>query len=639
MKSKLFFLLGCCLSLVTELRAQTITQLEYFFDNNLTNRTIINNFSPAEDAEVTTSIPVNSLNEGFHRLNMRAKDELGAWGLFKSTFFYKGANPINKEVAKLEYYIDSMDVNNHGERVITIPGDDVTDTFVIDLSQVEQGYHTLFVRAFYRDGTWGLPVTTTFYREVSTELSMFKNIEYFIDYDASYGVRNFPLDVEDDSIQQSFIVDLTGIPLGDHVLYARIRDKAGRTSLMVLDSFKVVDDVPPTVFVQGSVQLQGRPAIPNQAWSVPVDIDLYRAGEKIPFLSFQPTTNQSGEYDLGGLPGVFAGDYVLTAKNDHTLAVGFADSFVAGFNTVDFDELPEGDANQDNRVTVLDFSKLAASFNLVQGKPGFDPQTDFNENKQVTILDFSLLAFNFNKDGYRVNENSFIELTATNNRVFWEPRIYTKEDVQIYYEWDDSELLVKANTHNQLIDGAEFHLSFDPSKLQVGSLIGSDKLYIPLLSHIDNQQGMISFAAGTVGELPSGDFELARISMQVNSAPGEQKPELTFTSDGPGETQLTYAGKSVLNGIVNGIVDWQDCGDCPQGIEVYPNPTTGLLHFNMSDQSIRSISITDVNGKLIRKIQNLQNHMSFNISDQPVGVYMLVLEHEEKVLIRKIYKQ
>jgi hypothetical protein len=58
-----------------------------------------------------------------------------------------------------------------------------------------------------------------------------------------------------------------------------------------------------------------------------------------------------------------------------------------------------GDTNDDNQVTLADFSILAGSFNLSSDMMGYDPRADLNGDGAVTLTDFSLLSGNFNTTG------------------------------------------------------------------------------------------------------------------------------------------------------------------------------------------------------------------------------------------------
>jgi large repetitive protein len=74
-------------------------------------------------------------------------------------------------------------------------------------------------------------------------------------------------------------------------------------------------------------------------------------------------------------------------------------TLVAGDNPVDFGTLREGDANDDNCVTLPDFSVLVTTFAKCTGDAGFDARADFNGDGCVTLVDFSLLVTNFGQCG------------------------------------------------------------------------------------------------------------------------------------------------------------------------------------------------------------------------------------------------
>ena len=66
---------------------------------------------------------------------------------------------------------------------------------------------------------------------------------------------------------------------------------------------------------------------------------------------------------------------------------------------LDFGTLRAGDANNDNKVTIVDFSILATTFGKSAGDVGYDDRADSNGDGKVTIVDFSLLASNFGTNG------------------------------------------------------------------------------------------------------------------------------------------------------------------------------------------------------------------------------------------------
>ena len=96
------------------------------------------------------------------------------------------------------------------------------------------------------------------------------------------------------------------------------------------------------------------------------------------------------------------GTWYVVVKERRTLAV-LRTGATEG-DTVLFGTLSEGDANNDNRVTILDFSILATTFGKSAGDVGYDDRADFNGDNRVTILDFSLLATHFGQQGDELPE-------------------------------------------------------------------------------------------------------------------------------------------------------------------------------------------------------------------------------------------
>jgi hypothetical protein len=69
--------------------------------------------------------------------------------------------------------------------------------------------------------------------------------------------------------------------------------------------------------------------------------------------------------------------------------------------SADFGILPMGDANDDDRVGLVDFSLLAACFGRASGDASFDTRPDFNGDRKISIRDFALLAMNYGRSGDR----------------------------------------------------------------------------------------------------------------------------------------------------------------------------------------------------------------------------------------------
>jgi len=119
---------------------------------------------------------------------------------------------------------------------------------------------------------------------------------------------------------------------------------------------------------------------------------------------------------------------------------------------------------------------------------------------------------------------------------------------------------------SQLIDGAEIHLYFDPTYLQVVDAAGNPASEIQsngYLSQVirnvvytDTAQGRIFFAAGALGTdpRPSGTFPLATVRFKARWGTGGGNTALVFGVQLPYQTDVTFGGNSVLAGVGNGVV-------------------------------------------------------------------------------------
>ena len=147
----------------------------------------------------------------------------------------------------------------------------------------------------------------------------------------------------------------------------------------------------------GTATLQGRPTSPHPAWITILQLSLYELGSSTPRYAYQATTDQSGRFDVSNIP---PGNYDVRIKGSHTLA-NFKRNIIlrSGLHTIDFGTLLEGDANDDNAVTILDYSILRTAYGTVRGQPGYDERADFNQDGAITILDYSLLRTNYGRAG------------------------------------------------------------------------------------------------------------------------------------------------------------------------------------------------------------------------------------------------
>lgn len=77
-------------------------------------------------------------------------------------------------------------------------------------------------------------------------------------------------------------------------------------------------------------------------------------------------------------------------------------------------------------------------------------------------------------------------------------------------------------------------------------------------------------------------------------------------------------------------------------IEIYPNPTTGVLYVRLPEMGATSVTVMDITGKTIAQQQvkgGVQQMLQFDLSGQAKGVYMIKLVSAEKTFQSRVVLQ
>jgi parallel beta-helix repeat protein len=153
-------------------------------------------------------------------------------------------------------------------------------------------------------------------------------------------------------------------------------------------SIVLIRDMPEAAAaLRGSIALQGR--APS---AQPLSVEL--TGSTTATLN--PFTNGSGIFILVDLA---LGSHTVRVKHAQSLSTTREVMLTSSGAEVDFGVLRMGDVNNDNAVTLTDFSLIAANYNRAAGQPGYDARADLNGDGVVSIQDFSLMASNYNQRG------------------------------------------------------------------------------------------------------------------------------------------------------------------------------------------------------------------------------------------------
>lgn len=295
--------------------------------------------------------------------------------------------------------------------------------------------------------------------------------------------------------------------------------------------------------INASVNLQGRPAKPDPSWSVPLTVDLTLTGQTTPRYRFTLTSDNRGAFTLTDIQ---PGSYRVAVKNGHTLQVVHNITVQTETNTAEFGPLPEGDANNDNYVTLLDFSILASTYGRSEGGQGFDGRADFNEDNYITLLDFSLLATNFGDSGSVVSGlNAAATVGAAPGQY---ANLIMQPGTHQVLPGETFKIAVIVESGDDNFDSAQASINFDPALLQVVALKGNTTAFpMALLNDFNNTLGTIDYAAGAVENFPHGRVQLVEIEFRAKSTEGTTA--ITFNQTGVRKSDVAFAGNSVLANI------------------------------------------------------------------------------------------
>ncbi len=413
--------------------------------------------------------------------------------------------------------------------------------------------------------------------------NLFDNTEGEIDYAA--GTFETPPNGTFDLVTITFeavqATDASGMPLDFAPLVFPRESQAtysGNSVLTGVTGGTVIVEDTATLF--GSVDLEGRNAPPNSAWSVPLTVNFYEVGSSTAAYEYTTTTDNNGDFMV---MGIAPGTYEVAVKNAKTLQRVTTLTLVAGANNHDFGTLLAGDANDDNRITLVDFSILTDTYNLAVGDPNYDPRADFNENDFITLQDFSLLTQNFNTQGetpsglaggaaafvgaqtnslgadvpLRSSSETLAQLSNVTPANAGEADIAIEPQSTSVEIGDTFTVTVVVRTGTQPINGAAAYFDFDPSILQVKSLTPyTSQLPIALAGPIsDNVEGEVSYAAGIInGPRPSGEITLLDVEFEAIAA-GSTALEFVFDDSDSNFLRITEVTADGLGDILDETLD------------------------------------------------------------------------------------
>lgn len=365
MKNLLSFWCLLCFSLC--LQAQQITAIEYYFNSD---PGIGKGIPLAADTDIETAVDISGLVNGIHTLYVRAKDSKNQWSLLQSRTFIKvGNNASNAPLKAIEYYFN--DDPGIGKATAIEAATEIETA--IDVSDLTDGVHQLYIRAQDNNDNWSLLQHRTFIKGVADVLPEITYIEYYIDDDPGLGQgesMNFTSDeFTFTEVSSNYVIDLSALKDGVHNIYVRAKDDNEHWSMLQHRTFIKLPLAEPTKITEIEVKVEG--IEPYNEWT--------------PLTNFSPDAEVCADFAIIEMCDLPDGDYSIQARAiDDDQRTGPI-----------FDELLEIDCR--NPQIELDDGEIKDEEPLIVTGSGF---------KSNCALDISVVRFpNNDKNTYQATTN------------------------------------------------------------------------------------------------------------------------------------------------------------------------------------------------------------------------------------------
>ncbi|HEY5592732.1 MAG TPA: T9SS type A sorting domain-containing protein [Paludibacter sp.] len=93
------------------------------------------------------------------------------------------------------------------------------------------------------------------------------------------------------------------------------------------------------------------------------------------------------------------------------------------------------------------------------------------------------------------------------------------------------------------------------------------------------------------------------------------------------------------NSMIDDGIPTIDFFNSTQQIPVYPNPSVGIFYINTQKYAVQSWTVSDLNGRVLKKQMQLFNSGVIDITDLPNGLYILHVTTLEAQLTQKLIKK
>lgn len=353
------------------------------------------------------------------------------------------------------------------------------------------------------------------------------------------------------------------------------------------------------------------------------------------------TINQNGVSasitlsDYSETVGSAAGSYpiVVTCPDDYTFSVTDGVFSYASPNTgtgsqtviINYDE----NTSSDQRVDILTFSGsgVSADFTLTQLGVGAPLQVTTSALASVVTLGASTQLF-ANPSGGTGNYTFLWTGPGDFNSTEQNPMVIPPAEGENLYHVavSDGDTSVGADEVIQAYE-VSFYLEATPMN---GTTDDEYFFHSEVIQNPNDPRTVdyhsIEFGDGDMFEGEGNIVETSHMYQEAGSYDIEQAYVL---SDGSSDSKTSLSFVGVITDVRKNIKD---------EIQIYPNPTTGLVFIN-AGKSVERLSVVNITGSEVAHMENLGENALIDLSSLPNGLYFFILEIEGQRMTYKEIKQ
>ena len=136
-------------------------------------------------------------------------------------------------INRVEYFYDTDPGMGNGTAIPVTQGVNISNqTAEVNINNLSDGLHNLYIRSRTTNGKWSLTVTNTFVKMSLPASNFINKAEYFFDTDPGMGLGvNIPVSSSANIANQAVAVNINSLSNGIHNLYLRSRSVGGKWSL------------------------------------------------------------------------------------------------------------------------------------------------------------------------------------------------------------------------------------------------------------------------------------------------------------------------------------------------------------------------------------------------------------------------